>query len=244
MAALTETDLLGLWETGLGQAPSTRALTLAAAASGADASELADLTLGRRDALLLILRRRCFGTQLPCTVSCPACADLLELALTVDDILLDGSDTTPGAWTPQRAEVAGIDVTFRAPTCRDLLTVDQRSPDARRELVVSCIVEARNGDRQLLAGALSEEVIDAVAERLGDADPQADVVVAVACPSCGHPWNAPFDIAGYLWAEVDAYARRLLHEIQVLAVAFGWTEADVLAVSPARRRFYLDGVGG
>ena len=40
--------------------------------------------------------------------------------------------------------------------------------------------------------------------------------------------------------EVQARARRLLREVDVLARAYGWTEADVLALSEQRRTAYLE----
>jgi hypothetical protein len=238
MAELTEAGLLALWEAGLGQTWPERALALAAAASDADVGELADLTVGGRDALVLTLRRRCFGPHLPCRMDCPSCGDPLELTLAVDDILFENPGPAPG---PLRAEIAGREVTFRALTSRDLLAVPAGSPDARRALVASCVVETREGDERVPADTLTDELVDTVAARLGEADPQADVVIATACPSCGQEWNAPFDPSRYVWSEIDAYARRLLHDIRDLALAFGWTETDVLAVSPARRQFYLDG---
>ena len=239
MTELTEAGLLALWEAGLGQTWPERALALAAAAVDADAGELADLTVGGRDALLLTLRKRCFGPDLPCRLDCPSCGDPLELTLAVDDILLENPGPAPGSLL--RAEIADTEVTFRALTSRDLLAVAPGSPDARRALVANCVVEAREGDERVPADALSDELVDAVAARLGEVDPQADVIIATACPSCGHRWNASFDPSRYLWAELDAYARRLLYDIRDLALAFGWTETDVLAVSPARRQFYLDG---
>ena len=38
-------------------------------------------------------------------------------------------------------------------------------------------------------------MLDAVAARLPLADPQADVVLTLTCWSCGHEWDAPFDVA-------------------------------------------------
>jgi hypothetical protein len=83
-------------------------------------------------------------------------------------------------------------------------------------------------------------VLNAVAARLGELDPQADLMVPLECPECGHGWQSSLDIAEHLWTEIDTYAKRLIYEVTGLATAFGWTEAEVLAVSPARRRMYLE----
>ena len=52
--------------------------------------------------------------------------------------------------------------------------------------------------------------------------------------------GGPTDIAGFFWAELDAWARRLLREIHTLARFYGWSEAEILALSPLRRRCYLE----
>jgi len=65
----------------------------------------------------------------------------------------------------------------------------------------------------------------------------------LACPSCGHLGQAIFDISAIFWAEISAQARRLLREIHLLASAYGWREADILAMSARRRQAYLEMIG-
>jgi hypothetical protein len=222
---LTESDLLAVWEAGLGQSAVARALNLATA-GGADPATVADLAVGQRESVVLALRESCFGHILPSAVTCPECAEQLELELTVDDIRSDVAGC--GGTT---IVVDGREFHVRPVTSRDLLEVDASRPDARNRLLSRCVDPA---------GALPEERLDVVASTLSTVDPQAAVEISLDCASCGHEWSAPFHIAEYLWAEIEAYARRLLLDVHTLACAYGWTEADVLAVSPARRRFYLE----
>jgi hypothetical protein len=42
---------------------------------------------------------------------------------------------------------------------------------------------------------------------------------------------------------VEDWASRLLLEVHALASVYGWSERDVLNLSPRRRRLYLDMVG-
>ena len=74
-------------------------------------------------------------------------------------------------------------------------------------------------------------------------DPDADVSIAFECPACGAAWLSRFDIVSYFWGELDDWAQRLLAEVHALARAYGWSEAAILALSPTRRRFYLEMVG-
>jgi hypothetical protein len=43
----------------------------------------------------------------------------------------------------------------------------------------------------------------------------------------------------FVWAELEAQAHRLLHEIDVLARAYGWSEPEVLALGERRRAAYV-----
>ncbi|HEV2781356.1 MAG TPA: hypothetical protein VGX25_18390 [Actinophytocola sp.] len=233
MIVLSEAGLLATWEAGLGQNRVRRALTLAAA-GGADPGSVADLSVGRREAFVLALRERWFGRTLPCAVTCPACAEHLELELTTDDVRTDPSTE------PEPTTVDGTEVEFRLVTSRDLIAVRPELPDARRTLLRRCVVSATSRGRGVPAAALPDPVLDAVAAALSTLDPQADVLLDLDCVACGHGWRARFDVAAYLWEELDAYARRLLHEVHALASAYGWSEDEVLAVSPVRRRWYLE----
>ncbi|MFE6990250.1 hypothetical protein ACFVFN_19020, partial [Streptomyces pharetrae] len=79
-----------------------------------------------------------------------------------------------------------------------------------------------------------------IAEAAEAADPAADVTLNVACPECGRATRAELDIASYLWTELDAWARDLLLDVHLLATAYGWSEPEILALSPLRRRYYLE----
>ncbi|ATY09816.1 hypothetical protein CU254_04575 [Amycolatopsis sp. AA4] len=216
MAAFTEASLLDVWEAAAGLSAVRRALALAVA-GGAEPAEVGDLAVGRRDEFLLALRERCFGTAFPCLVNCPSCGEELELELSSREL------------RPSRVDaptvVAGCE--FRAVTSRDLLEVH-----SRQELLERCV-----------AGELSEAALAALPDALAAADPQADVRIELDCAVCGHRWASPFDIAAYLWTELEACARRLLYDVHALALAYGWSEAEVLAVSPGRRRRYLELAG-
>jgi hypothetical protein len=79
---------------------------------------------------------------------------------------------------------------------------------------------------------------------MADVDPMAHVEMRLTCPECRAEWMVPFDIASYLWAEVSDRAMRLLRDVNTLARAFGWSEADILALAPRRRQLYLELVTG
>ncbi|MEV4503430.1 hypothetical protein [Streptomyces klenkii] len=235
MHELTEERLLAMWESGSEQGPRTRALLLATAAAP-PGEQVPDLSLAGVHALLLGLGERSFGGHFPCGAECPACAEPLDITVGTAEL----RPSVPPADSPRtgRLRAAGHEVTYRALTLRDLLAVDSSAPEARRALVSRCVVRVVPDVRPL-----PDAVVEAVAARLADLDPGADTALDLTCPCCRHAWPAAFDIAEHLWAAVEMYARRLLHDVHTLARAYGWTEPDVLAVSPARRRFYLEAAG-
>lgn len=244
MRSLSEAELLDVWEQGRSLPPVQQALlALAAASPGSSPEELADLPVGQRDGRLLALRERTFGPTLSGVVTCPNHGERLELAFTVDDILVQ-SEVEPGP----NLSVArnGYDVHFRLPNSRDMMAVRQHDSveDARRTLLRRCLVTVRHGDENIPVEEFPDHVFDqvatAVAEEMEKADPQASTRLHIICPVCDHQWEAPFDIVPYFWAELDARARRVLQEIHILASSYGWSEVEILALSPARRRLYLE----
>lgn len=235
MRPLSAQELLDAWECGLGEPPVRRALILLGAACPEAAPEdLARESVGRRDARLLTLREWTFGPRLVSLASCPLCAERLETAFDVAEIRVESHEEGP-----LKLRLSGGELTFRLPNSTDLLALTSAGSvdGARRHLLDRCLFDAGADD-------LSEEELLAVARRMAEADPQGDIQLSLSCPACGHSWLASFDIATFFWTEVDAWARVLLHEIHLLASAYGWREADILALSPWRRRSYLELIRG
>ncbi len=243
MHALSALELLGVWERGLGEGPVERALALVAAACDACPDGLAGLTIGQRDAGLLTLREWTFGPTMSGVVTCPGCGQRLELTFDVAEIRADAPVE------PERAVSVtndGYDVRFRPPDSGDLAALAGESDVARhrQRLFERCVLEAYHHGEPVSADRLPGEVMDAVVEGMAHADPQTDVELAVSCAACGHPWRVVFDIVSFFWTEIDAWACRIVREVHALASAYGWPEREILALSPERRRLYLEMVGG
>jgi hypothetical protein len=62
----------------------------------------------------------------------------------------------------------------------------------------------------------------------------------LSCSACGGAWDRPLDIGQFLWDEISAEAHRLAREVHALARAYGWSEAEILGLSPRRRQLYLE----
>jgi hypothetical protein len=236
MRTLTASQILDVWERGHAAAPAERTLILLMAATGDSWDDLAALPIGVRDSRLLHLRAAIFGSRMDGVATCPACDERLELMLDVGDLLAGAAHESAESMVIHDGR---FQVEARLPTTNDLLAVMSQA-EARSHLIERCVVAASHDGVAIAASLLPERVIAAVAARLAEADPLAQIELALRCPACDHRWPLLFDIGAFVWAEVDALARRTLHEVHALASAYGWREPDVLALSPWRRRAYLE----
>lgn len=238
MRTLSASQLIDLWERGRGQPATQRALLLLEAASDESPAALAALPVGRRDARLLRLRARTLGPVLESEVHCPACSERLEFSVDADELLADADDA-PVA--PLQLHRDGYAITFRLPDSRDLLELAASlQPPGPRALLSRCLLDAQRQGEAVDAEALPESVATAVSAAMADADPYADLHLALTCPACNHAWQAPFDIVAFFWTEIEGWVQRLLREVHRLARAYGWREADILTMSAWRRQQYLN----
>jgi hypothetical protein len=199
------------------------------------------LSIGRRDALLLRLRQETFGPLLEAIAECPGCGEILELSFRVADVQVQ-KDPEPDTWHTIATD--DFEVRFRMPTGSDLVAIEEQVDltRARRTLIERCVEWTRAG-RKRSPVRLPGSVIRRVGEEMAAADPQAVVDLMVRCPSCRKEHTFGFDIASFLWNEIQAWTPRVLLEVHDLATAYGWNEAEILALSPWRRHAYLGMVG-
>jgi hypothetical protein len=251
MQPLSASGLLEVWERGADRSPVEQALILLAAAYPRTSAEaLAHLTIGRRDACLLQLRLLTFGPQLNGLAACPSCGERLELALDARDLQGDRQALPePGSAEAGSTEaaftLAPYEVTYRLPTSADLRLVTRLDDPglARQQLLEACVLKVRRGKKSIPAGELPDDILSALSERMGQAESLADLALAATCPACGHQWKVLFDIVSFFWSEISAWAARLMREVHILASAYGWREAEILALSPWRRQRYLELIG-
>jgi hypothetical protein len=110
---------------------------------------------------------------------------------------------------------------------------------AEQALLERCLLKVHRDGAETTVAALPAEVVDEIVKQMSEADPQADTRTSLNCAACGHRWDSVFDVARFLWAEIDSWAMRVLREVHSLALAYGWSEQEILRLSPWRRQFYL-----
>lgn len=227
--ALTQPELLSIWERGEGARATRRALALlGGAAPDAAAENAASMPIGRRDAALLDFRVALFGSTFAGITSCPACAADIELTFDASEVR-----RSPTEQDLLELHIDDCIIDVRLPGTRDLIAIEHEMnlAHARDQLLARCI------DRD--PASLPQHVVDAILQTMAETDPQADVSLELTCPACEQVWREPFDIVTFLWTELASWARHLLADVHELASAYGWSESEILHLSPARRNVYL-----
>jgi hypothetical protein len=236
MRVPTPAQLLDLWDEGVHALPIDRARLLLCAA-WPEQGPIDSWPLGLANARLLELRAALFAPRWECVATCPQCGVVAEVVLDLPAMLsaaatfvsVDSQVVSGGNWS----------VAFRVPTVGDVFNTVHRY--ASGEHLLECVIlSAASQGQPLAAGELTNEMRAAVDRSVSEADPLATIDVVVQCPSCTNQWREFLDVIALLWTEISAAAKGLISEVAQLALAFGWSEPEVLALPSRRRRQYLE----
>jgi hypothetical protein len=245
MRPLSAVELLSIWEEGIDQPlfEKTQRL-LAKACSVANYDDIGLLSIGERDARLLQLREWLFGTRLMNMANCPKCGEQVEWETNTGGLHLQllPADLAVRSYSLNKDDFS---IQFRLPNTHDITGTmyDTPKPDFQNKILTDCIVEVKKKGKKFRGKNLPDKILDALSSRMEEEDPQADISMRIDCPACSHKWEARFDIVRFLWAEIHNWAQHIMQEVFVLAKSFGWSENDILNMSPRRRQLYLQMVG-
>ena len=227
--------VLALWERGLGHAGWARGDALLQAADEGTAPR----TLGERTVGLLKLHAALFGPEIELLSHCPSCDSVAHFTSDCDALI----EHLPAAASAeaQCLEVEDVAIEFRLPAIADLTAASIADTDEgfARRVIDRCVLTCTRDGETVPISALPDLVLDALSRRMETLDPGAAVLFALDCPQCAAHWSAPLDVGELVWQKVQVSAERLLLDVDALARAYGWTERDVLNLSPARRAAYL-----
>ena len=235
---LDDDALLALWERCVGAGGAARDAVLLQALSP-DAARPAR-TPGERNTGLLALHAQCFGGAMALLSHCPACGAASEFD--VDSAAL--AQALPAAAAPastHRLEWQGHSIEFRLPDAADIVAeADAFDEDSFTQAMLQrCVLACTHDGRALTPRELPAPALDALSRQMEALDPAASVSFALACPRCAARWDAGLDVGQALWQQVQSAAERLLLEVDALARCYGWSEPQVLQLTPTRRAAYL-----
>jgi hypothetical protein len=238
MLTLSARDLLTLWERGASLHPIDRALqVLAVALPDRPWRDLARVSLGERDALLLEVRRATLGDRISAQDTCQACGERVDIDLTCSALIGERS-SSPHEWLLEHDRYR---VTLRSITSEDAAAAAMSITvaSATRQLLERCVVSAMRDERPVTAADLPDAMVSAVAASIAEHDSRAELVLDLACPACERRWTRVLDVARFVWSELTTRAQQIVADVHTLARAYGWSEGDIIAMSDARRAAYL-----
>lgn len=227
--------LLALWERALGQPAWARDDALLRASS-----EGTVRTLGERNARLMELHARWFGREVDLLSHCPACGTVAQFSGDCEALAAQMRPKLDNA-PSHRLDAYGHQIEFRLPDSTDIATAssDDNGEDFTQLLLDRCVLACTREGNYVSVRQLPAPVLDALSQHMETLDPGASVSFALECPHCDTHWNAPLDVGQLVWQKVQAAAERLLLDVDALARSYGWTEPEVLSLSPLRRAAYL-----
>lgn len=230
--------LIATWERGSLLSQPLRALALLAEGGGRDEQQAAALGVPERDAALLAVRQRSFGSTLQGFAICRSCSERLEFTLSAGDIGQRlgnagqcAASIRQGPWSLQCrfANTGDLEAAASQPE----LTA------ARQVLLARCVTAAHEDGRRAQLTDLPPELLAVAEQRLAEMHAAAELTLSLTCAACEARQDVVLDLAEFLWAETRHAARRLLAEVHELAWAYGWSESAILAMSQPRRAAYL-----
>jgi hypothetical protein len=202
------------------------------------------LTVGDREALLLHLRRITLGDSIQAVVDCPAgtCRERMDLELRAADLLV-APDPDPQEEHEADFTVQGmrVKVRFRLPTGADqeaAAPLAASDPQAASHLLLRRCIQAVEGDDPALVEI--PEFGASLGQLMSELDPQSEILINLECPACGGRQRVTFDVGSFLHQEVLSRARKLYDDVHCLASHYHWSEAEILSMSAARRRIYIE----
>jgi phage FluMu protein gp41 len=211
---------------------------------GVSREQVRSLSVGDREALLLQLRLLSLGDRLDCVLSCPSpeCQKKLGLELSTADLLRSAPPMQAHTLDVQLKDgAATCSVRLRLVTGQDQEAVVELARNDHRAaadvLLRRCVEKAVSNDMAMdeLPSAISRQL----GELMSELDPQAEMRMNVTCSECGRGFDALFDVASYLFLELQAGMRNLLHEVHLLAYHYHWSLAEILGMSARTRHRFL-----
>jgi hypothetical protein len=192
------------------------------------------LSVPERRVLMVELAQALAASFLRSTHACEDCGKPFHISLDLARLPLypDG----PREASAVIATTVGC-VRVRVPTGADQIRISHLDDDisALRLLVALCMAPAGDQPASDLAAQFSAEDFAAVDATLDDLTPNIPWAAEACCPECRHLNIILIDAAAWL-AEMADGPTDDVHEI---AMAYGWSERDILALTRTHRLKYL-----
>ncbi len=196
-------------------------------------ADWAGLTVTDFEVLLLALRRDLFGARVLSDFRCPdaRCGERVEMEFSLIDYLDAVRPHRPKGVGPAPGRTGWWrlgDVFFRLPSAEDQIAA-HNSEDGVALLAECCLGPALSPSARRRA----ETAMAAMA-------PEVSGPIGGVCPGCGRALDAMFHAPSFVIGEMRRAFTLLGEEVDLIASAYHWQEADILAMPRVRRQTYAD----
>lgn len=195
-----------------------------------------ELTVTDFEYALLALRARLLGDRIACAFDCliPGCGERVEAEFRSADLLAEVRPRRPRGLIAEEERpgwfrLLGEAAAFRLPTAGDQAKVIGRAQAVQR-LQELCIDPPEIGARKRAR-------IEIAMEQLA---PPVSRPIAGRCPACGGALTASLHVPRLVTAELKAAIAGVYDEIHLIARAYQWSEAGILALPRLRRQRYAE----
>ena len=105
--------------------------------------------------------------------------------------------------------------------------------------MASSLVSRVNGEIPCQRFRVSENWLDQIGMELEQHDDLMTLEINTSCPACGADLLIDLDLEEKLLEILSTEHKLLLKQIHRLALAYHWSEADIVAMPNKRRQYYL-----
>jgi hypothetical protein len=193
-----------------------------------------DLAVGDRRYLMLQIGRRLCGDKIWLSPRCPACSELFDVGVQRSELPLA---VAHNGFPFTSLEVEGYRVVARVATGRDqqeLLAMGKAATE--RSLLQLCLVAVDGEPPQKgFVDSLAQQSVERIDAALEEIAPDVGTRLQTSCPSCGQKQVVeidPCEIGPALYASLD-------EEVHTIAIAYHWSEQDILSLEREQRQRYL-----
>ncbi len=199
-------------------------------------TDISSLSASDRDRLVAALYRDIYGDRIDATLQCRACESKFDIDFQLSSLQQslyraqteasrDGTYQTPQGYV------------FRLPTSEDEIeTSGMPQSQATTNLLEKILIDPTYQNLLTEPENYRREVIEAVEESLTRVAPILDLEVAACCPECATDHAVHFDLQCFFLERLLQERRWLMHEIHMIANAYGWSLNSILALSRRERK--------
>jgi hypothetical protein len=212
------------------------------------------LSLGDRTFILLSARKLMIGggsrsgsngddgDTLWCTTKCPSCSSTMSLNLSVSS-LQERQQQAAARLKPSRdyaVAACGFKMRVRPLTAEDQDMIVRRRASTRDAVVQGMARASIVHAKPLLPEKLPESLLEAIGRWIEEADPLSDIVLSLSCPECSYTFSASFPVEEFVLRELGIDGQQLEREVHWLAFHYHWSENEILSLSTAKRKRYVE----